>query len=278
MHDGKLVEGGVAAQTGADDAQRRRSPRRGRGDARRRRQDAVLPHRHGHVRRVQRRVHHGVRRPPPGPLDGRGVGAAGGLGVEVEAWAYKPRDECSSLRAGARATRRTSPTTTPSGACPSTTPHAVRVPRPGRRPGRAVVVDDPAQARRLRALFAGFDPAAVAASTTPTSPAASPTRHRAQPGQGQLRRRQRQGVARAGRPGGLPVGLRRRHPVAEPLDARWATSRRRRAVSDAMSKALKQRGFRFVGPTICYALMQACGLVNDHVDELLPPRRVRRPA
>ena len=35
--------------------------------------------------------------------------------------------------------------------------------------------------------------------------------------------------------------------------------------SEAMSKALKQRGFRFVGPTICYALMQSCGLVNDHV-------------
>ena len=42
-----------------------------------------------------------------------------------------------------------------------------------------------------------------------------------------------------------------------------------------MSKDLKRRGFRFVGPTICYALMQACGLVNDHVTELLPPRRVR---
>ena len=33
-----------------------------------------------------------------------------------------------------------------------------------------------------------------------------------------------------------------------------------------MSKELKRRGFRFVGPTICYALMQACGLVNDHTD------------
>jgi DNA-3-methyladenine glycosylase I len=32
-----------------------------------------------------------------------------------------------------------------------------------------------------------------------------------------------------------------------------------------MSKALKKRGFRFVGPTICYALMQAVGMVNDHV-------------
>ena len=34
--------------------------------------------------------------------------------------------------------------------------------------------------------------------------------------------------------------------------------------SDAMSKDLKRRGFRFVGSTICYAFMQAAGLVNDH--------------
>ncbi len=34
--------------------------------------------------------------------------------------------------------------------------------------------------------------------------------------------------------------------------------------SDAMSKDLKKRCFRFVGPTICYAFMQACGMVNDH--------------
>jgi DNA-3-methyladenine glycosylase I len=36
-------------------------------------------------------------------------------------------------------------------------------------------------------------------------------------------------------------------------------------ISRAMSKDLKRRGFRFVGPTVCYAFMQACGLVNDHV-------------
>ena len=35
--------------------------------------------------------------------------------------------------------------------------------------------------------------------------------------------------------------------------------------SDAMAKELKRRGFRFVGTTICYAFMQATGLVNDHV-------------
>jgi DNA-3-methyladenine glycosylase I len=36
-------------------------------------------------------------------------------------------------------------------------------------------------------------------------------------------------------------------------------------ISDAMSKDLKKRGFRFVGTTICYAFMQACGLVDDHL-------------
>ena len=36
-------------------------------------------------------------------------------------------------------------------------------------------------------------------------------------------------------------------------------------ISEAMSKDLKSRGFNFVGPTICYAFMQAAGLVNDHV-------------
>ena len=35
--------------------------------------------------------------------------------------------------------------------------------------------------------------------------------------------------------------------------------------SDALSKALKKRGFKFVGSTICYSFMQACGLVNDHL-------------
>jgi len=39
------------------------------------------------------------------------------------------------------------------------------------------------------------------------------------------------------------------------------------AESQAMSKALKKRGFAFVGPTICYAFMQSAGMVNDHVLE-----------
>ena len=39
------------------------------------------------------------------------------------------------------------------------------------------------------------------------------------------------------------------------------------AKSEVMSKDLKKRGFRFVGPTICYAFMQAVGMINDHSPE-----------
>jgi len=53
----------------------------------------------------------------------------------------------------------------------------------------------------------------------------------------------------------------------KPVQNSWKTLRdlpARTAVSDAMSKDLKKRGFRFVGSTICYAFMQATGMVNDH--------------
>jgi DNA-3-methyladenine glycosylase I len=46
--------------------------------------------------------------------------------------------------------------------------------------------------------------------------------------------------------------------------------------SEAMSKDLKARGFRFVGPTICYAYMQAAGLVNDHVVECFRYKAAQR--
>jgi DNA-3-methyladenine glycosylase I len=56
--------------------------------------------------------------------------------------------------------------------------------------------------------------------------------------------------------GGKPIRNARKSRRGIP-----ATSRE----SDAMSKALKARGFAFVGSTICYAFMQAVGLVNDHL-------------
>lgn len=49
----------------------------------------------------------------------------------------------------------------------------------------------------------------------------------------------------------------------------------RTAVSDAMSKDLKRRGFTFVGSTICYAFMQATGMVNDHLVTCFRYRQVR---
>ena len=46
-------------------------------------------------------------------------------------------------------------------------------------------------------------------------------------------------------------------------------------VSAAMSRDLRRRGFRFTGPTICYALMQSAGLVNDHVVDCFRHQEVR---
>jgi DNA-3-methyladenine glycosylase I len=48
------------------------------------------------------------------------------------------------------------------------------------------------------------------------------------------------------------------------------------AASERMSKALVERGFRFVGPTICYAFMQAVGMVNDHLVSCYRHREVQR--
>ena len=46
--------------------------------------------------------------------------------------------------------------------------------------------------------------------------------------------------------------------------------------SDALSRALRQRGFTFVGSTICYAFMQAAGMVNDHAIDCFRYRQVKR--
>jgi DNA-3-methyladenine glycosylase I len=56
--------------------------------------------------------------------------------------------------------------------------------------------------------------------------------------------------------GGKPLQNRRRQMQDVPASS---------PESDAMSKDLKRRGFRFVGTTICYAFMQAVGMVNDHL-------------
>jgi DNA-3-methyladenine glycosylase I len=67
----------------------------------------------------------------------------------------------------------------------------------------------------------------------------------------------------------------------KPVQNRWTTLQQvppKTAISDAMSKDLKQRGFRFVGSTICYAFMQAVGMVNDHTTDCFRHREIRSAA
>jgi len=65
----------------------------------------------------------------------------------------------------------------------------------------------------------------------------------------------------------------------QPLINAWKSTRQvpaRTATSDAISKDLRQRGFKFVGSTICYAFMQAVGLVNDHALRCFRRREIIR--
>ncbi len=65
----------------------------------------------------------------------------------------------------------------------------------------------------------------------------------------------------------------------KPLLNAWRLGQKvpaRTPVSDAMSKDLKKRGFNFVGSTICYAFMQATGMVNDHAVECFRHRQNTR--
>jgi DNA-3-methyladenine glycosylase I len=62
-----------------------------------------------------------------------------------------------------------------------------------------------------------------------------------------------------------------------PIQNSWSTLKEipaRTPESDEMSKDLKKKGFKFVGSTICYAQMQACGLVNDHLKSCFRYRQI----
>ena len=71
----------------------------------------------------------------------------------------------------------------------------------------------------------------------------------------------------------------------EPIVNRWRRTDEVPAstpLSDTLSRDLRKRGFKFVGPTICYSFMQAVGIVNDHITSCfryreLNPLRSRRP-
>jgi DNA-3-methyladenine glycosylase I len=70
-----------------------------------------------------------------------------------------------------------------------------------------------------------------------------------------------------------------RYVDGKPIQHAWKSTREvpaSTAISDAMSKDLKKRGFRFVGSTILYAYMQAVGLVNDHAATCFRRAAVKR--
>lgn len=65
----------------------------------------------------------------------------------------------------------------------------------------------------------------------------------------------------------------------EPIQNRWVEMREvpaKTKESDAMSKDLAKRGFKFVGSTICYAFMQAVGMVNDHLETCFRRKEVAK--
>ena len=131
-----------------------------------------------------------------------------------------------------------------------------------------------------RQAFAGFDPAAVARFT-----AKREAKLLADPGIVRNRLKVASTIANAkavlavqDEAGSLDAYLWQ-FVGGEPRVNRWRSMREvpaRTAESDAMSKALRQRGFRFVGSTICYAFMQAVGMVNDHTRDCYRYSQVKR--
>jgi DNA-3-methyladenine glycosylase I len=120
----------------------------------------------------------------------------------------------------------------------------------------------------FRAAFAGFDPDAVAAFGEPDVRRlladAGIVRHRGKIEATIANARATVALREAGTPlHELFWSHRPRRHRRPRSNADWAAST---AESVALSKALRREGFRFVGPTTAYAAMQACGVVNDHLE------------
>ncbi len=115
----------------------------------------------------------------------------------------------------------------------------------------------------LRQAFAGFDPEAVA--ELDVAPLLEDARLiRSGP---KLRAcvTNARATLRLREDGGLPELLWAAAEVPSPTYRRWGDVPASTPASAAVAKDLKRRGFTFVGPTTVYSLMQACGLVGDHL-------------
>lgn len=131
---------------------------------------------------------------------------------------------------------------------------------------------------RYRELFEGFDPARVALfddgykARLLADPGIIRNRAKVDAAIGNARawlELQREGIDPVAWLWGFAGGVPRHNAPASLADVPAATPE-----SVAMSKALLGRGFKFVGPTICYAFMQAVGMVNDHTTDCFRQRQV----
>jgi DNA-3-methyladenine glycosylase I len=112
----------------------------------------------------------------------------------------------------------------------------------------------------LREVFHGFDPAVVASmDVTALLDDARLIRSRAK-----LEACVRNAHATLALDGGL-VDLVWQHRYDGPAPSSWASVPASTPASVALAKDLKRKGFVFVGPTTAYAMLQACGVVNDHL-------------
>jgi DNA-3-methyladenine glycosylase I len=115
----------------------------------------------------------------------------------------------------------------------------------------------------LREAFAGFDPEAVAGlDVTPLLQDARLIRSRRKL---EACVRNARAVLDLRADGGLPALLWTAAQLPSPVRTAWSDVPASTPASAALAGELKRRGFAFVGPTTVYSLMQACGLVGDHL-------------
>jgi len=131
-----------------------------------------------------------------------------------------------------------------------------------------------------RAAFAGFDPARVARFTSATVERLlrddGIVRHR---GKIEATVSNARAFLRVQAEHGSFDAYLWRFVNGRPVQNAWSMLKQVPATSDLskrLSRDLVARGFRFVGPTICYAFMQASGMVNDHLTSCFRHREVRR--
>lgn len=150
-------------------------------------------------------------------------------------------------------------------------PNSIRVPDPRRSAGGLKLGDDPEEAGELSGTFGHFDAATIAKYD-------QKKRQSLLTNPGIIRNRLK--IEAAIQNSRAFLAIQREFGTfdkyiwqfvgSEPRQNAWKSIKEvpaKTPASDAMSKDLKQKGFKFIGSKICYAFMQAVGMVNDHLVE-----------